>query len=76
MNSKDEMRKMAARDMLLAKKNGGVTIADTKMGVVDLDFSDGLYMLIKDGSVVFQTYEHTPEVFIAKLISRVYCGEA
>jgi hypothetical protein len=32
----------------------------------------GLYQLLKNGVVMFQCYEHTKQIFIDNLLSKVY----
>ena len=65
--------KAARQDMNTVKENGIMAIVNTKMGIVELDYEDGLYRLLKDGAIVFQAYEHTLSIFINNMVTRVYC---
>jgi hypothetical protein len=67
-----EAIKYAKQDMKQAKKDGTISIIETKLGVVELTYEDGLYQLVKQGAVVFQAYEHTTEVFINNMVTKVY----
>ena len=64
--------KAAKQDMKLAKKEGAIGICETKMGFVEMVYENGLYQLLKNGAVVFQAYEHTVEIFISNMVTRVY----
>ena len=64
--------KAAKQDMKLAKKEGSIFVCETKMGLVEMVFENGLYKLLKDGMVVFQAYEHTTEIFISNMVERIY----
>lgn len=67
-----EAIKYAKQDMRQAKKDGAISIIETKLGVVELTYEDGLYQLVKQGAAVFQAYEHTTEVFINNMVTKVY----
>ena len=71
-DEREAARKYARQDMAIAQKHGAVCICETKMGTVELSYDDGLFRLSKDGEIVFQAYQHTPEVFVDNMITRVY----